>query len=196
MEQWSSIIQTERLSLRPLTVEDVEAIHRIWTDAGVRKFLWDDEIISLDEARGVIEKSVTYFRCTGLGLWAILPHNEERIIGFCGYWFFHEPPQLELLYGLVTEEWRRGLATEAAGAMLRYGFDELGFEEIQASTDAANLASQRVMGRLGMRCTARKDAEGLDTIFYSITKKDVQYRPFDDEVLVEGKATEFPMLHG
>jgi len=83
-------IQTERLTLRPLTIDDVEAIHQIWIDAGVRKFMWDDEIISFEEASAVIEKSVKYFRCKGFGLWAVLPRDEDRIIGL-----IHQFPELK-----------------------------------------------------------------------------------------------------
>src|SRR5687767_15614712 len=97
-------IETERLKLRPLTMDDVEAIYQIWTDAGVRKYLWDDTVISREETSSVIAKSLEYFRAKDFGLWAVLPRDQERIIGFCGYWFFHEPPQLELLYGIITDQ--------------------------------------------------------------------------------------------
>ena len=55
----------------------------------------------------------------------------------------HQPPQLELLYGIAPEHWNKGLATEAANAIIRHGFDTLGFERIEASTDAPNAASVR-----------------------------------------------------
>jgi ribosomal-protein-alanine N-acetyltransferase len=164
-------------------MDDVETIYQIWTDAGVRKFMWDDEIISYEEASAVVEKSVKYFRCKGLGLWAVLPHDEARIIGFCGYWFFHEPPQLELLYGILTDQWGKGYAPEAAKAMLGFGFEELGFDEVKASADAANVASERVMQKLGMKFTARKEAEGLDTIFYSINRAEFHNNSLTCELL-------------
>jgi ribosomal-protein-alanine N-acetyltransferase len=166
------LIETARLRMRPITLDDVDAIHQIWTDAGVRKYLWDDEVISREETVAVIEKSLKYFHCKGFGLFAVLPIDGERIIGFCGYWFFHEPPQLELLYGIITDQWGKGFAPEAATAMLRLGFEELGFYEVIASTDAPNTASVRVMEKLGMSFLKRQDTEGLDTIYYSIQQKD------------------------
>jgi [ribosomal protein S5]-alanine N-acetyltransferase len=166
------LITTERLRLRPLTLDDLQAIHQIWTDPGVRKYLWDDEVISTEEAASVLEKSLKYFRCKSFGLFAVLPVDEEQIIGFCGFWFFHEPPQLELLYGISPEHWGKGLAPEAAGAMLEYGFENLDFQEVIGSTDAANIASVRVMEKLGMSFSNRKDANGLDTLFYSIKREE------------------------
>jgi [ribosomal protein S5]-alanine N-acetyltransferase len=167
-------IKTQRLKLRPLTMDDLDALHQIWTDAGVRKYLWDDEVISLEETASVIEKSVEYFRARGFGLCAVLPLDDNRIIGFCGYWFFHEPPQLELLYGIITDQWGKGFAPEAANAMLQYGFEHLGFQEVLASTDGANAASVRVMEKLGMSFSKRKDSNGLDTIFYSLKREEFQ----------------------
>jgi ribosomal-protein-alanine N-acetyltransferase len=84
------------------------------------------------------------------------------LIGFCGFWHFHEPPELELLYGIAPDHWHKGLATEAANAMIRYGFDVLRFERIVASTDAANTASVRVMERAGLRFWKREMTNGLD----------------------------------
>ena len=100
-----------------------------------------------------------------------MPEAEEALIGFCGFWFFHEPPRLELLYGIAPAYWNRGLATEAARAMMRYGFEELSFERIEASTDAANLASSKVMERAGMSFWKREPTNGLDTVYYAISRE-------------------------
>jgi [ribosomal protein S5]-alanine N-acetyltransferase len=177
-------IETERLKLRPLTMDDVEAIYQIWIDAGVRKYLWDDTVISREETSSVIAKSLEYFRAKDFGLWAVLPRDQERIIGFCGYWFFHEPPQLELLYGIITDQWGKGFAPEAAKAMLRLGFEEFGFQEVIASTDAPNTASVRVMEKLGMSFLKRQDSEGHDTIYFSIQQKN--FSDADSRYAVKG----------
>jgi len=166
----SRILETARLRLRPLTVADGGDLHRLFTLPGVRKYLWDDEIIPLERAAVLVEASVSSFEAHGHGLWAVSLPNDDALIGFCGFWPFHEPPQLELLYGLSSDHWHRGLATEAANAMIRYGFDVLGFERIEASTDAANAASVRVMERAGLRFWKRELTNGLDTIYYAINR--------------------------
>ena len=164
-------IKTPRLRLRPVTGADLNAIHRLWIDPGVRKYLWDDEVIPIDQAASAIETSQSLFEASGYGLWVVCPRDEETIIGFCGYWFFHDPPELELLYGITTTEWGKGFATEAARAMIRYGFEELSFNRIQASTDAPNQASVRVVEKAGMLFDKRTVTDGLDTIYYSITRE-------------------------
>lgn len=165
-------IKTKRLSLRPFTLADVDEIHQLWIEPGVRKYLWDDEIIPKERAQEVIARSIELFNEKGLGLWAVTFHKQATIIGFCGYWYFHEPPELEILYGIAPQYWGNNLATEAARALLQYGFQYLGFDEIIASADAPNAASFRVMEKTGMKFLKRASKNGWDTIFYAISKND------------------------
>ena len=165
------IIETARLRLRPFRPQDVDELHKLFVEPGVRRFLWDDEVIPKERAGSVIETSVSSFETRGFGLWAVSLLTEDALIGFCGFWFFHDPPKLELLYGLSEGYWNRGLATEAARAMLGYGFERLGFERIEASTDAAHVASQRVMLKAGMTFWKRECTNGLDTVYYAATRE-------------------------
>lgn len=164
-------IETTRLRLRPFTLDDVDDLHRLWTEPGVRQYLWDDEIIPRERAESIILSSLASFETNGYGLWALLTALEDALIGFCGFWSFHDPPRLELLYGITPAYWNQGLATEAARAMIRYGFEELSFERIEASTDAANLASSRVMERAGMSFWRREHTNGLETVYYAISRE-------------------------
>lgn len=103
------------------------------------------------------------FQNLGYGLWAVRETDQRPIIGFCGYWRFEFlTPPLQLIYGLLPSWWGLGLATEAARAMIDYGFQTVGFTEIVAATDAPNRESVRVMERLGMIYWKTDDT----TIFY------------------------------
>jgi RimJ/RimL family protein N-acetyltransferase len=166
-----SRIETARLRLRPFTLDDVDDLHRLWTEPGVRQYLWDGEVIPRERAESIIKTSLALFEAQGFGLWVVLPEMDEALIGFCGFWYFHEPPKLELLYGIAPAYWNKGLATEAARAMIRHGFEELSFVRIEASTDAANLASLRVMEQAGMSFLKRELSNGLDTIYYDISRE-------------------------
>jgi ribosomal-protein-alanine N-acetyltransferase len=163
-------IETDRLRLRPLGRDDVDALHRLLTQPGVRKYLCDDEIIPRERAASFVETSIASFEADGYGLWGVAPKDADTLVGFCGFWFFHEPPRLELLYGLGEDHWHKGLATEVATAMIRYGFETLAFERVEASTDAPNAASVAVMERAGMTFWKREMSNGLDTIYYAIEK--------------------------
>ena len=167
-------IETERLYLRPLTEADLDGLHQLWTEPGVRQYLWDGEVIPKERTRSIIQTSLASFEAKGFGLWSVLLRSERALIGFCGFWHFHEPPRLELLYGITASRWRQGFASEVARAMIRYGFEELSFERIEASTDAANLVSTSVMKAVGMSFWKREITNGMETIYYAITREDFQ----------------------
>src|SRR5688572_14619101 len=110
-------LHTSRLTLAPLRPNDAAELHEIWTAPGVRRFLWDDEVIPAEQTAGLVETSAALFADRGLGLWgARLCDASSRLsfAGFAGYWFFRDPPELELLYGVAEPLWGRGLATELA----------------------------------------------------------------------------------
>ncbi|MFN0124923.1 MAG: GNAT family N-acetyltransferase [Blastocatellia bacterium] len=164
-------IETERLLMRPFTAEDVNVIHRIWTEPGVRLFLWDNDIIPPEMARYVVTQSADMFQREGAGIQAVVLRGTNELIGFCGYWYFHEPPQLELSFGLTTAQWGKGLAQEAARAMIRYGFEQRGMEKIEASADVPNLVSLGVMEKIGMRLVKEESVNGKPIAFYDITRE-------------------------
>jgi len=161
-------LRTARLSLVPLVAADVLPLHALWTSRGVRRYLWDDEAISLDETQAIVEESAGLMHRDGLGLWAIRERGQDALVGFCGYWYFHQPPVLEFLFGVAESHWRLGIGCEAGDAMLDYGFTILRFDEILASTDFENSASIRALERLGFSPCGRATVEGLDTLFYRV----------------------------
>ena len=165
------LLETARLTLRPFRLDDLDALHRLWTDPQVRKYLWDDEAITRERVESLVHTSLTSFDDHGFGLWAVWPREDEALIGFCGFWFFHEPPRLELLYGMSPSHWHKGLATEAARAMINYGFKELSLQRVEASTDAANVLSSKVMERAGMSFWKRETTNGLDTVYFAISRE-------------------------
>jgi [ribosomal protein S5]-alanine N-acetyltransferase len=152
-------LRTPRLVLAPVHEDDVTALHDHWTEPDVRRFLWDGKVISRDQVREVIATSHRLFGEHDVGLWSIRPATDPGIVGCAGFWHFHHPPELELLISLSSSHWGRGLALEAAGALLTYTFRELDWAEVQASTDTPNAASLRLMQRLGMQPAGKRPGE-------------------------------------
>lgn len=161
-------ISSERLWLRPLGKSDVAALHQLWIDEQVRRFLWDGKVIPRAQTQAIVERSIHLFDERGFGIWGVHERAADQLVGFAGYWHFRTPPCLELLFGVASDHGNRGIATESALAVVGYGFETLGFEEIAASTDVANLASVRVLQKLGMSFARRAVADGLDTLFYAL----------------------------
>lgn len=167
------IIETERLLLVPFAAEDVDALHRLWIDPAVRRYLWDDVVIPRSTAEEIVAASARDFDDRGYGFWALyLREGGDDLMGFCGFRTFEESDMPELLYGILPGYWGRGFVTEAGHAVIRYGFEACGFERIVGATDTPNQSSVQVMQRLGMVFDERREFHGLDTVFYSLTPED------------------------
>jgi ribosomal-protein-alanine N-acetyltransferase len=142
-------IETARLRLRPVVQDDLDALHRLWIDAEVRRYLWDDEVISRERAQVEIDSSLASFESHGFGHWIVIHEEDHAPIGFCGLRPDEDHP--EILFGLAPGYWGQGLALEAVRAVLRYGFEEKNLSRIVGKADLPNLRSFRVMEKAGMR---------------------------------------------
>jgi [ribosomal protein S5]-alanine N-acetyltransferase len=153
-----------------MTTADVAAAHALWTDPDVRRYLWDGVVITIDQAREVIATSEADFRARRYGLWGSYERASDRLVGFsgCRRWPTGEP---ELMYGLSPAWWKRGLAVEMGAAVLGHVFETLGHPVVVAATDPPNVASVRVMERLGMTFDARRVVHGLDTVVYRLSRE-------------------------
>lgn len=171
-------LETSRLWLRPLGLADAENLHQLWTEPAVRKYLWDDQIISRDTVTEVIEASEKSFAECGFGFWTLTGKENTETLGFCGLRHFQEDgtsdSQVELMYGLSTTRWGKGLATEAAQRVMRYGFEEVGLDAIYAGADPPNERSFRVMENLGMKFLRLTAVGGVTAIYYILHRDQFQ----------------------
>jgi RimJ/RimL family protein N-acetyltransferase len=175
-------LHTRRTTLQPLGPEHLAVMHAMWTDAYVRRYLWDDMVIGEETAARALAASADDFAQRGFGLWGVFDRATGELVGFCGLRCPVEGVP-ELLYGLWREWSGQGVATEAARAVLAHAFTTLGVREIAAATDVPNTASVGVMQRLGMRFERRGTLNGLDTLFYRITREE-----FDEPKVVEPRS--------
>ncbi|MEQ9438909.1 MAG: GNAT family N-acetyltransferase [Cyclobacteriaceae bacterium] len=164
------ILLTHRLRLTPFTLADQELMHQTFTDPFVRKFLWDDEVISEEQTREILEQNDHHFQNDHWGLWKISYKEEADYLGFAGLWSFFAEPQPQLLYGLLPSATRQGYATEASRMIITYAFEELGFSYLIASCDAPHTASRRVAERLGMHFVEERTEQGKPTAFFRLER--------------------------
>lgn len=148
------VLRTSRLVLRAFAAADIEDLLALFRDPHVRRWLLDDDLVTKEWVESEIAESDARFRSRGCGLWALTEGAHDPIIGFVGFRPFFDPPELQLLYGLLPSHWGRGLATEAALAAIDYAFDVLGFDGVRAATDVA----QHSVGR-GARAARHARAE-------------------------------------
>ena len=159
-------LSSARCDLVPVTHADAAALHALWTAPGVRRYLWDGEIIPRERTDEAISTSEDLFERHDFGLWLLRERIDHSLIGFAGLWPFREAEEFELLYGIDERMWGHGYGVEASQAVIDYGFTQLGMPVIRASTDVANAASVRVLEKLGFVQTRRQVVNGLDTIFF------------------------------
>jgi hypothetical protein len=120
---------------RDLAPVDRDELIALFNRPGVRRYLLDDELVSIEWVDEMIQKSLQLFTSAGYGLWAARPKELTDIIGFAGFGYLHEPSELQLLYGLHPANWGQGLATEAARAVVGHAFDYLGFDEEESGSE-------------------------------------------------------------
>jgi RimJ/RimL family protein N-acetyltransferase len=161
-------IETARLYLRPVVMNDLDAMYRIWTEPEVKRYLWDDQTIPKDKAEEALRTSIQSFEVRGYGLWAMVYKQTHELIGFCGFRLSEALSEVELLYSIASN-WRgAGLTTEAAQAVLQWGFEQAKFERIVATANPENEASWRVLEKLRMRREKTMRMNDEEVFYYVI----------------------------
>ncbi len=149
MAQVDHVLRTERLVLRPVTAGDHPVLLAHWAAPDVRRFLFDDAMLSSAEITEAIQDSTRDFGRAGYGLWLVYENDGANLIGTAGLRPL-EHLGLEIFYSLAPDSWGQGYATEAARAVLDYALGPLGLPEVLAEVDEGNIASIAVIKRLGM----------------------------------------------
>lgn len=166
-------LETARLRLRPFEAGDVDTLHALWTEPEVRRYLWDGVVIPRETAAAIVDESIASFAARRFGMWMALAKDDGRPLGFSGLRPIPEQVDIELYYGLSHAEWGRGFATEAARAVLRYGFDRAGIDPVWLRTDGPNEASVAVMKRLGARYVRTEPVGAFGTtVAYLLRRED------------------------
>jgi RimJ/RimL family protein N-acetyltransferase len=156
-------IETDRLRLRRLTETDVDALHAIYGDAATMQFIGASgrPTADLDGTRRVLDWLLAHEREHGFGLWAIDERDGEAMVGIAGLLLVEgSGPEIEAVYLIRRDRWRRGYATEALRAVLEHGHDDLGLRRIIAIAWPQHDRSLRVMERAGMLADGDVNAYG------------------------------------
>lgn len=162
---------TERLEFRPLESGDAEALHAVWSDPEVMRYLPAEPSASVEETAERVDRHVGRVEETGYGLCAVVERDSDQVVGVCGLfpveWIGSD---VEVAYHFVRTVWNRGYASEAAGAWVATAFAELGLERVVALAFPANRGSRRVMEKIGMRFEREVDKYGETLVQYAIDR--------------------------
>ena len=146
------MIETDRLLLRRWTDFDREASARINSDARVMEFM--PCCLTRAESDLLVDGIERNFTTRGFGLFAVEFREQASFIGFVGLaeptFQAHFTPCIEIGWRLSADYWGRGLATEAAQAVVGHAFETLRLDHLVSFTVPANIRSRRVMEKIGM----------------------------------------------
>ncbi len=163
-------IITSRLCLRPVEPGDLEGLSALDRDPEVMRYIGKGQLRSRQETEMGLQRLMQHQAQHGFGLWAVVRQSDQAFLGWCGLKYLDSTPEIEVGYRLAQNAWGQGFATEAAIASVNYGFEVLGLDRIVAIAQPANLASRRVIEKLGMQFEKEARFYDTDCVYYALNR--------------------------
>jgi ribosomal-protein-alanine N-acetyltransferase len=145
-------IETQRLLLRKMRLDDAEAMFAYASDPAVTRYVLWDTHRSIEDSESFLRLAIEGYERGDFGGWGVILKDSGAFIGTCGLdaGYAPEHARAELGYVLSREYWGKGLMPEAVRAIIAFGFARVELNRIEARCIAANIASARVMEKAGM----------------------------------------------
>ena len=170
------LIETERLTLRPFTSDDLPELLRMRSDEDVVRYLGG---VAMQTPEFTEQRLRFHFECYekyGYGMFAVVRKSDGKFIGWSGLQPLEDSGETEVGYGFDKPFWGRGYATEVAAAWLRYGFETANLTRIVAVAFPENTASRHVMEKLGMKFEKTATHYRHVCAFHSISREEFEPR--------------------
>lgn len=158
-------LQTDRLLLREITLDDAPALFVNYSDPDVANWFSDEPYTRIEQADQVINNFIEKTR-RGKGFtWAIVSKMTGRFLGTCYFEDVDSGSRGEIGFDLAKEQWGKGYMVEALEAIIEYGFRELKQCRIEADTYSHNSRARRVLEKLGFKLADVRDNAHFYTLF-------------------------------
>ncbi|WP_299789563.1 GNAT family N-acetyltransferase [uncultured Shewanella sp.] len=162
--------ETERLLFRRFSLDDVAGFYGLNLDPLVLKFTGDKPFSSRSEVVRFIEEYDQYDKY-GFGRWSLYLKSSGEYIGFCGLRQSPETGEVDIGFRLMRRFWHRGYALESAKASLELAFTRYGVDTVIARAMKNNLASQRLIQKLGMQLDSSFIESGEEWLKYELKQE-------------------------
>ena len=139
-------IETKRLIINEFEASDITAWALIESDPKVRELV-NNKVLTYGEAKSYVLENIESYKINGYGRYAVRYKSNNNLVGMCG--FLNDELGIDFGYRYSQDAWGRGIGTEAAQAVLQYGLKDLALLSIIATVLPANLASERILIKLG-----------------------------------------------
>lgn len=163
------VTETSRLILRHQELDDLDSLFALYSDPEVIRYI-PDAPRSYDETRAELMWHMNgHPENPELGLWATIQKGTNEFIGRCGLlpWTIDGQAEVEVAYLISKAYWGQGIGTEAAQAVLEYGFNKINLTRLICLIDRGNVASRRVAEKIGMRFEREGEDEMGPYLLYS-----------------------------
>ena len=169
LNEMQKIFETKRLFLRKLTLNDVAALVDFFADADAMRYLpATKNIDEIKEWISLVQKSYDHY---GYGPWALIHKFSNQFLGYCGLCVQEDidgNDEIEILYGLIRQNWDKGYASEAAIGVYEYGKDRLDINRFVSLIEPENIRSIKVAEKIGMEPRNNINRWGRKYCVYSI----------------------------
>jgi RimJ/RimL family protein N-acetyltransferase len=165
------VLDTARLTLRWLELDDAPFIRRLVNEPAWKLYIGDSRVTTLDEARNYLAQGpVAMYARLGFGLYLVELKTTAVTIGICGLLKRESLEDVDLGFALLQEFWGQGYALESAAAVVDYGRTTFGLKRLAAISSPENLASARLLEKLGFRFErlAKLKADKDDVKLYTL----------------------------
>jgi [ribosomal protein S5]-alanine N-acetyltransferase len=163
-------LETERINLQILTLENSEEVLKHFSDINVTRFMDIEPCKDIKEAEEIINFHLADSGCR----WGLYNKNNNKFMGTIGFHYLRKSESLiaEIGFDLSKDYWGNGFMPEAIKEVISFGFTQMGLEIIDATVEPANERSINLMRKLGFN----EDIEFRDNlVYFYLNKKEMSY---------------------
>lgn len=163
-------LTTARMRLRGFVPEDPAVFHHLLGEEGVLRYFPRSEPPNLERVEQMVDGILNHWEHHGYGLWAVEARDSGAFMGRCGLQLIETTGEVEIDFLLGRPFWGQGFATEAAKIALDFGFSTQYFPAVVGIVHPDNIASQRVLEKLGMSMLEKTRYFGMECLRYEIRR--------------------------
>ncbi len=176
------LLETDRLILRQLIANDAQAVFEIRNDYQVTKYNIGDAYNNIREAQTLIRNIQTEFDNEKTVRWGIVLKPQNKVVGMVGFNYWDQQDhRASIGFDLRQDHWRRGIMSEAVHEVLRFGFEDMRINRIEADASLYNVGSITLLRKVGFlqegiqREQYYEDGNYHDLALFALLKREWQY---------------------
>ena len=167
-------LETLRFILRPFLYEDTRFMYELNLDPEVVRYTGNTSFHNEVEAKEIISNLIQQFESKKMGRFVVIEKVTGEKVGWCGLKWHENEKVVDLGYRFFRKDWGRGIASETSRVCLNYGFKELGLTKIVAHAMIENVASIRVLEKLGFSRIGPVNADGMNAEGFVLSVQDFE----------------------